>query len=294
MKPAYVFLAVLVLIMYSVSLWNSSREGFETGETVTVEDPYDSVYASIYKPLWHSKETLEFEKVSMQDMMLADMPINSVKMLDMCCGVAPHACFFKDLGVEYVGVDTSSAMLDQARKDCPSKFQKGDVTQASLFSPKAFSHAALLGFSMYQFSNPKTISDNAYMWLQPGGSFVVHLVNPDKYDPILNLASPFAAFSLQKYSLERQTKSEVFFDQFKYSGEFQKKGKDATFSEMFTYYDTTHSPDHIKYREQTHHWTMPSLEEMIETIKSSGFRHKESVHLVSCGKEYQYLVYFTK
>jgi ubiquinone/menaquinone biosynthesis C-methylase UbiE len=295
MKPAYLFLAVLVLLMYSIRLWSSTREGFESGESVTFEDPYDSVYASIYKALWHSKEKLEFEKVSMQDMMLADLPVSAVKVLDMCCGVAPHACFFKDLNVEYVGVDRSSAMLDQARKECPgTKFQTGDASQGTLFSPKSFSHVILLGFSIYEFSNPKTASDNAYMWLQPGGTFVVHIVNPEKFDPILDLSSPFAGFSLQKYSLERQTKSEIFFDEFKFTGDFKKKGTDATYSETLTYYDTTHSPDHVKYREQAHNWKMPSLEDMIEIIKTSGFRHKESVHLVSCGKEYQYLVYFTK
>jgi len=42
------------------------------------------------------------------------------------------------------------------------------------------------------------------MWTNPGGFFIVHLVEPDKYDPLLDLASPFAAFSLQKYSYDRQ------------------------------------------------------------------------------------------
>jgi hypothetical protein len=39
---------------------------------------------------------------------------------------------------------------------------------------------------------------------------------------------------------------------------------------------------------------MPSMERMIDIIKSSGFKLKEKIHLVSVGKEYQYLVLFTK
>jgi hypothetical protein len=124
----------------------------------------------------------------------------------------------------------------------------------------------------------------------------VYLVEPDKYDPLLNLASPFTAFSLQKYSLERQTKSEIYFDRFKYSGELKKKKNedDAKFTEILTYFDPSQSPSHVKYREQIHHWTMPSLDRMVDIIKSSGFRLKEKIDLVSSGKEYQYLVYFTK
>ena len=297
----YLFLAILVLVMYAVSTWASGREDFESGESVTLEDPekvYDSEYAAIYNALWHSsKELTDFVNVSFQDIMLADKQTNAVNVLDLCCGTAVHACFFKNLGVEYTGVDISSDMLAKARTGCPgSKFQRGDVTNASLFAPKSFSHAVLLGFSIYQFPNAKVISDNAYQWIEPGGTFVVHLVEPDKYDPLLNLASPFTAFSLQKYSLDRQTKSEIYFDNFKYSGELKKKKNedDATYTEVLTYFNPATSPMHVKYREQIHHWTMPSLERMIEIIKTSGFRMKEKVHLVSSGKEYQYLVYFTK
>jgi ubiquinone/menaquinone biosynthesis C-methylase UbiE len=287
--------------MYAVSLWSSGIEGFESGESVTIEEIdkiYDEEYATIHNALWNSsKESSDFIQVSMQDIMLADKQTTSVNILDLCCGTAPYSCFFKNLGVEYTGVDLSGDMLAKARTACPgTKFQKGDVTNASLFAPKSFSHAIMLGMSIYQFPNPKVISDNAFQWIEPGGTFLVYLVEPDKYDPILNLASPFSAFSLQKYSLERQTKSEIYFDRFKFSGELKKKKNedDATYTEILTYFDPANSPAKVKYREQIHHWTMPSLERMIEIIKSSGFRLKEKVDLVSSGKEYQYLVYFTK
>ena len=153
----------------------------------------------------------------------------------------------------------------------------------------------LLNFSIYQFRNPKIVSDNAYQWLQPEGIFVVHLVDPDKYDPLHDLASPFASFSLQKYSLERQTDSEVFFDQFKYKGRLNKKaGEDnATYEETLTYYDPANNKG-TKYREHKHHWIMPSKERLIDIIKTSGFRHLETQDLVKVSKEYQYLVFFTK
>ena len=66
--------------------------------------------------------------------------------------------------------------------------------------------------------------------------------------------------------------------------------EEATFSEMFTFFN----PGDIKYREQVHKWNMPSLESMIEIMKSAGFRVSEKIDLVSVGKEYQYLFLLTK
>jgi len=298
MEVGYILLAVLIFIMYGVSCWCSSVEGFEDGKSTAKHDAdiYDEEYAEIYDILWTPNELKKYEQVSIQDIALADHAVKSVKVLDMCCGTAPLAPFFKELGVDYVGVDTSDAMLEKARQGCPqAKFNKGDVTLAQLYSPKSFSHALLLGFSIYMFPNPKIISDNAYQWLQPGGYFVVHLVDPDKYDPLHDLASPFAAFSLQKYNLERQTESVVYFDKFKYSGKLKKKKDedDASYEETLSYYDASNNGG-VKYRENILSLNMPSKERMIDIIKTSGFSHVENVDLVRCGKEYQYLCYFTK
>ena len=285
--------------MYSMTRYMSSQEGFENEGSITYEDPeqiYDDTYAGIYDLIWNPLDMLKYEQVSMQDISLADWHTKSVKVLDMASGTGPHACWFKNLGVDYTGVDISESMLAKARENCPgARFQKGDITQVSLFPPKAFTHITLLGFSMYEFQNPKILSDNAYQWLQPGGYFIVHLVDPDKYDPIHNLASPFAAFSLQKYAYERQTKSDIFFDKFKYIGKLNKKKNedDAVYEETLSYYDKEDNKG-TKYRENKHHWNMPSKERMIDIIKSSGFRFEEAVDLVRCGKEYQYIVYFTK
>jgi ubiquinone/menaquinone biosynthesis C-methylase UbiE len=300
METGYIFLAVLIFLMYGITLWYSSIEGFEDGgDSEVFEDVakiYDSTYASIYDMLWHPNEKLKYERVSIQDISLADQQTTSVKVADLCCGTAPNACWFKELGVDYTGVDISESMIEQARKACPkASFQTGNVLDVHLFPQKSKSHCLLTGFSIYEFQNPKIVSDNAYQWLKPDGYFIVHMVDPDKFDPLLDLASPFAAFSLQKYSIDRVTDSVIYFDKFKYTGKFSKKKDDdnASFDEIFSYYDKT-SNNGVKYRENKHRLNMPSKERLIDIIKTSGFRHVENVDLVRCGREYQYLVYFTK
>jgi ubiquinone/menaquinone biosynthesis C-methylase UbiE len=286
----YLFLIGLIFALYFVCMWMKGHEGFENGEQV---DPYDSVYAEIYKTLWYPQDLIEYEQVSIQDIALSGWAVDSVHVLDIACGISPHACWFKQMGVDFIGADNSADMLKQAELDCPTaKFKKTDVIQASAFRPKQFTHCLLLGFAIYELPQ-KTLFDNAYAWTQPGGFLVVHMVDPDKYDPILNLASPFAAFSLQKYSYDRQTKSEIYFTNFKYIGDLHKKKDhdDAEFKETIVYF---YPKNGVKYREQTREWTMPSVERLIELAKTSGFKLEEKVHLVSASKEYQYLVYFKK
>jgi len=94
MPIEYMIIAFLIFLLYSVTTWMSSIENFENEEGITYESPseiYDEVYASVYNMLWHSNEKLQFEQVSMQDIALADWPKDSVKVVDMCSGTAPHA-----------------------------------------------------------------------------------------------------------------------------------------------------------------------------------------------------------
>lgn len=270
-----------------------AREGFEEGGD-TFEDPsdiYDDFYARIYDKLFSTPERVSFEKASFKEIAFNTFSKPETKILDVCCGTSPHAKWIAEDGYEIVGADNSEAMLKRARLQCPSgKFYKTDVTNGNAFPPKSFSHAMLLYFSIYQFRNQRMVVDNIYQWLKPGGYFIVHLVDPDKFDPILSAASPFPAFSLQKYSKERVTDSEVFFNEFKYRAKFIKgHDDDATFEETFTFNDESRPP-----RENKHRLIMPTLNAMIDNIRASGFTYKESVDMTSIGYEYQYLVYFTK
>jgi hypothetical protein len=153
----------------------------------------------------------------------------------------------------------------------------------------------MLYFSIYQFRNPKLILDNLYAWLKPGGVLVIHLVNPDKFDPILDAASPFMMFSLQKYSKERIMDSDITFDQFQYNSRFVKEtdSDDATFEELITYKDPSKN-EGFKYREHRHRMHMPSVDAMLDIIRSSGFQRHELADMTPAGFEYQYLAFFTK
>ena len=291
---------ILVLIVLGLFLVSQAagvhREMFENGDgqpTVIYEDEeiYDDFYASIYDILFSTPERISFEKASLHELALSERPVTETKVLDVCCGTAPHAQWMCEEGVEYVGLDTSEAMLNRARKRCASaRFYKGSATDLNAFPPKAFSHAMLLYFSAYQFRNPKLLFDTLYQWIKPGGMLVVHMVDPHKFDPILDAASPFPAFSLQKYSTDRVIQSDVVFDKFHYKSRFIKDNDE----EVAIFEEIIQKNGEEEIRENKHKLYMPPVSHMLDMIRAAGFSKQEMVDMTPAGYEYQWLVYFTK
>ena len=297
---AYWIIPLILLALFLLSgVHSAHREGFENGEEGGAEtdthedydDIYDKFYADVYDKLFTTPERVSFEKASLRENALADWPKAETKILDVCCGTGPHVDWLCKDGIDIVGVDLSEEMLKKAREKCKSgRFYKGDVTRAETFPPKSYSHAVMLYFSIYQFKNPKMVLDNIYSWLKPGGILVLHLVDPNKFDPILDAASPFASFSVQKYSQERVIDSDIFFDKFKYQSRFVKDpdSDDARFEEVFEFEDPQ------RYRENIHRLYMPKIDAMLDIVRSAGFTRHEMVDMTPVGYEYQYLVYFSK
>ena len=288
---------VALLVIYHTSkahremFENNDEEGLPSTSHEDFDEIYDEFYANVYDKLFTIIERVSFEKASIKEYGLANWPKKEVKVLDVCCGTAPHAEWMCKDDIDFVGVDSSEAILKKAREKCKSgRFYKGDITRVETFPPKSFSHALMLYFSIYQFRNQKMVLDNIYSWLKPGGVFILHLVDPHKFDPILDAASPFLAFSVQKYSTERVIDSDIFFDKFKYKSRFVKEPNedDARFEEVFELKDPP------SYREHVHRLHMPTISAMLDIVRSVGFSRHELVDMTPVGYEYQYLAYFTK
>jgi NRAMP (natural resistance-associated macrophage protein)-like metal ion transporter len=120
-----------------------------------------------------------------------------------------------------------------------------------------------------------------------GGCFVVQVVNREKFDPILESASPFLGFSVQKYSKERIRKSKVVFDKFDYEAEFILSDPKAEFYETFRFKN-----GHV--RRQKHEFGMPNIEAIVQMGKRAGWKYVGYQDLNPLGFEYGYLLLFEK
>jgi len=194
----------------------------------------------------------------------------------------------KEGAAKVVGLDSSDAMVAHSRKTYPkSDYRVGDVEQMGLFAAGEFNLVTMFYFTIYYLRDRTAAFKNMYQWLQPGGCLVLHGVNREKFDPILEAASPFVAFSVQKYSKERVTKSKVVFDKFTYEADFQHEGGNAEFREEFKFKNG-------KVRRQVHTMRMPTMEELVAEAEQSGFVFKQFIDLTGIGYEYQYLFCFVR
>ena len=142
-------------------------------------------------------------------------------------------------------------------------------------------------FTIYLVPERTQMLKNIFLWLAPGGLFVCHIVNKLKFDPVLESASPFVGFSVQKYADDRITRSDVTFDEFDYTGDFQLHGSRATYEELFKFKD-----GRVRRHEQRV-W-MPNIDLLINEITGVGFAYVHHVDLTPIGYEYNYLYFFQK
>jgi SAM-dependent methyltransferase len=287
MKDEIFVLVVAFLVMMAVLLSLPVVENFASSEKFEDDELWDEFYADVYDQLFMVPEKVKFEVGVVERDALSKYPASKISILDIGCGTGEYANYLKH---PYTGIDISPDMIKHARDKNPeAKFVVGDITNAQHYAPNNFSHILCMTFTIYQFENAQRVLHNCYNWLKPGGFLVLHLVDPDEFDPVLEAASPFPAFSLQKYAKDRVTESEVDFDNFRYRAKFIKKphSDDAVFEEYFTFKDK-------KVRQHRHNLKMPSKEKMLDKAKSVGFILEELVDMTPAQYEYQYLAILKK
>jgi hypothetical protein len=181
-------------------------------------------------------------------------------------------------------------MIDEAKKAYPdSNFQKGDALALDTFHNNSFTHITCMYFTVYSLSNKLKFFSNCLEWLQPGGYLIVHLVDPDDFDPILPPGNPLYVVSPQKYAKERITKTKVTFNDFVYTSNFslEKDKEVATFAEKFTF-------NNGNVRKQEHILKMEQQDAILKQATDLGFIIKDKVELVKCAYEHQYLYILQK
>jgi SAM-dependent methyltransferase len=289
------------------------REGFEDAEQINGEkdiyswitDPmmiYDQRYATIYDQLTANAERSKAKCAILFEMWKND-PVkpNGWALLDAGCGTGHAALMMTKLGVgKVVGLDQSPAMIRYAEKTAQPTYKLTDdqenrikwrndtLINSSACSAGEFSHAICLYFTIYYLEDHELFFRHMYFWCKPGGKLAVEVVNKHKFDPMLESASPFIGFSLQKYSKERLRKSKVAFNNFDYEAEFALTDPKADFNEIMTYKASGY------VRRQKHKLFMPNIEKLVETAKRVGWTYKGSQDLLPIGFEYGYLLMFEK
>ena len=142
--------------------------------------------------------------------------------------------------------------------------------------------------TIYYIQDKTAAFYNISNWLKPDGFMVIHIVNREKYDPIVKASDPLYKINAQMYSKERLNRSYVKFNDFQYKSELIPKQEDSRFIE------TMKDDNSERVIRNEHRLYMEKQIEIIEKAKKVGFILKGKIGLDQCGYKYQYLYVFKK
>lgn len=291
--------------IYGVDKDGNVLEGFTDAvsskeEWLNNEDLYDDFYASIYNKIFQHDKLVQAEAAMCLQDWQKQMPKEEMRILDVCSGSGVATCYFAKQGVgSSVGLDKSPAMMRYAKSTVmpvttlsPSQrdsieWRQMDLIGAGAGTPAEFTHACMLYFTVYYFRDLETIFRNLALWVKPGGTLCIEVVNKHKFEPIPDVANPWVAISPQRFKKERITKASAEFDKFEYEAEFDLEDPRAEFKETFRFKDGS-------TRRQKHVLWMPSINQIVERASNAGWTYNKYMKLDMIGFNYGYLLYLTR
>lgn len=287
------FLAVVIITIWGISFFYNTKtknqEGFTQEANFILkqndevfEDPF---YVGIYDDLFYKKIYNTYEVGVIVNEI---QPTSNDVIIEIGSKTGNYVGAMKSNGYNVVGIDKSEAMVEHASKKYPDcKFIHGDPLEFMNFSSEYATAILLLDFSIYYISDRRTLFNNCYHWLKPGGYLVLHLVNRHMFDPVAPAAKPFTIVSPQSVAPARITTSDVVFNNFNYKSKFEIEGGGDT-NDTATIIETM-KDKRGKVRKNIRSMKMTGQKIIIGEAKDAGFMMLSQYDLLKNQREYQYI-----
>ena len=253
----------------------------------TPDDIYDKFYADTYDELFNSDTKNEFECMVINKDYLSKNKNNNI--LDIGCGTGSHIKILSRYKHNLTGLDQSKFMIKHAKYKNNNKisFKIGDYHNSKLFKSKSFNNILCLFFTIYYCKNLNIFFKNCNNWLKQHGYLFIHVVNRNKFDPVLDKSSsliPF--FDPQRHTNTRNTKTSLTFNKFKYQSNWSFRPKSTYFIENFQFPEIT--------RINKHYFNMYKQKDIIKTAEKYGFKLNKVYDELIIGYKYNYILVLQK
>ena len=292
------FLGFIIAITQMINYGRQQVEGFEekTNDFIMnteIPDIYNDLYISLYDTLVFSKMKNDFE---VGNLIQQTNPTEKSIVLDVGSGTGHHVSSYKSHGIDSIGVDISPSMIKESKTNYPDlKFELGDIMNKSMFQEQSFTHISCFYFTIYYIKNKRKFFDNCMYWLKPGGFLAIHLVNRDKFDPIIPAGNPLYLVSPQKYAKKRITNTIVHFDTIEYKSNFdiKKSVKNADSPNAFLV-ETIKNKKNGNVSKNEHSFYLSTQSEILNLAKEVGFIVVSKIDMIKCQYDNQYIYFLQK
>lgn len=287
-----IILSILLLVIYILKKNNKlNDEGFEQQQNFVMKqnnEIYDVFYVEIYDDLQKTSSRTEFEVMKIVELTQPSKK-NSV-ILDIGSGTGHLVNQLNESGYKTFGIDQSKAMVNYAEHKFPknsNKFSIGDANDSMTYDRNSFTHITCMNFTIYHFQDKVAFFKNCYFWLINNGYLILHLVNKDKYNPIVPAGIPSLLENPQKYAKHRIKNTEIDFNDFTYKNTCNfEVNKQVTMKETFTDSLTKN----IRQNELTLY--MEDVNEIIKIAQQCRFIPISQINMLN--DEYQQIYIFEK
>jgi SAM-dependent methyltransferase len=261
-------------------------EGFQQDKPYVLKENaeiYDDFYVEKYDQLYQPQKRNNFEVKQIIRMTQPDLKHSC--FLDIGSGTGSLVQELMEAGYRTYGIDTSKAMIDYSQTKYPEiQVEYGDANEIMLFDMGTFTHVICNYLTIYQFKDKLRLLKNAYRWLTPGGYFILHLVDPNRFDTIIPAGKSLNVDSPKRYTFNRVSDEFFKFDDFKYKSKVDMKLNQTKLLETFT--DETN-----KVRQNEQNLFMEPKETILAMAKLCGFiLHGQLNYETLYNDPYQYLI----
>ena len=303
-KPEYYWVSLLLflgIVLVLILCWKrvdfaSVHEGFQQEQPylyITGDSVYsDPLYISMYNRLMLPADIID--NITTQVVEMTQPSVQQSSILDLGSGTGALAAkLAKKGGYHVFGIDKSPAMIETSTKDysyIPTlHFKEGNFLEPMMWESGSFSHILCTGFTLYTLEDAvkRTLLENAFHWLRPGGYLVVQLVDPAKFQTIVPGGRPPIPVPP---SSERIVNTVIDFVDFKYNASFlfpQKEDPTTTTTMQLRESFVDGLTHNVRQLEQT--FAMMSVRDVLKMALRCGFQGQGYVEMKHDAHQYLYV-----
>jgi SAM-dependent methyltransferase len=263
----------------------------DTGDTHDDNQSFDQFYATIYQDLFYRNLVDDYIVGIILNKI---QPVRQTDALIIGSKTGNHVNTLANKGYNAYGLESSKDMILSAMNKYPgNKYVLGNGMNQLVFEPEQFTLVSILDFTIYTIQDRRTLFENTYRWLAPGGYLALHLINVGGYYDSQIMSAKERRFSPTISKLfdgrpivNTMGNNDAVVGSYVYKSNIRMNTYDPDMIEMYEIF--TNKKSGKKYNKTTNFYT-PDQSVILSEAKDSGFNMLAQYNLMTNNKPYQFL-----